>query len=54
MQKFNLDHLSHDGRHTCATLLDNVMTNKLLIKKILGHTVTDETEKHTHIRPYSN
>lgn len=49
MKKFNLDNLPHDGRHTCATLLDNVVANKLLIKKILGHAVDDITEKtYTH------
>lgn len=49
MQTLNMDHLPHDGRHTCATLLDNVVANKLLIKKILGHIASDETERtYTH------
>jgi integrase len=49
MQILNMDHLPHDGRHTCATMLDNVVINKLLTKKILGHAVSDETEKtYTH------
>lgn len=49
MAKLNLDHLPHDGRHTCATLLDNADVNKTIVKKILGHAGDDVTEKvYTH------
>jgi integrase len=43
------DHLPHDCRHTCATLLDNAGANKLCIKRILGHASGDITDKvYTH------
>lgn len=49
MQKLNLEHLPHDGRHTCTTLLDNAGVNQTIIKKILGHAGKDVTEKtYTH------
>lgn len=49
MQKLGMEHLPHDGRHTCATLLDNAGVNKTIIKKILGHVGKDVTEKvYTH------
>lgn len=49
MQKLDMDHLPHDGRHTCATLLDNAGANKTVIKKILGHAGHGMTEKvYTH------
>ncbi|MGL5270736.1 MAG: tyrosine-type recombinase/integrase [Selenomonadaceae bacterium] len=44
-----MDHLPHDGRHTCATLLDNAHVEKLLIQKILGHKAKNITDKvYTH------
>lgn len=49
MQILGMDHLPHDGRHTCATMLDNAAVNKTIIKKILGHAGKDVTEKvYTH------
>lgn len=43
------DHLPHDGRHTCATLMDNCDINEVIKKKILGHAGKDVTEKvYTH------
>lgn len=49
MTKLGLDHKPHDGRHTCATLLDNADANKTVIKRILGHAGTGTTEKvYTH------
>ena len=45
------DHLPHDGRHTCATLLDNVepAIAPKIIKLILGHASKDVTQKvYTH------
>ena len=44
-----LHHLPHDGRHTCATLLDNADTPKKIIQLILGHRATDITHRvYTH------
>lgn len=45
------NHLPHDGRHTCATLLDNVdpAIAPKIIKLILGHSSSDVTQKvYTH------
>lgn len=49
MEQLNMEHLPHDGRHTCATLLDRAGANKLSIKRILGHASQDVTDKvYTH------
>lgn len=49
MNMYKLDHLPHDGRHTCATLLDNADVNEKIRKLILGHAGKDITEKvYTH------
>jgi len=43
------DHLPHDGRHTCATLLDNAGVAKRTVQLILGHSAKDITERvYTH------
>lgn len=43
------DHLPHDGRHTCATLLDNAEVPKKIQQLILGHSAQDITGKvYTH------
>ena len=42
-------HLPHDGRHTCATLLDNAEINLKVIQLILGHRSADITHRvYTH------
>lgn len=42
-------HRPHDGRHTCATLLDNAGIAPKIIKLILGHSSKDVTERvYTH------
>ena len=44
-----MHHLPHDGRHTCATLLDNADTPKKIIQLILGHRAADITHRvYTH------
>ena len=49
MYQFKMNHLPHDGRHTCATLLDNAGVNDTIKKKILGHSGKDVTQKvYTH------
>lgn len=49
MSKLNLDHLPHDGRHTFGTMMDNAGANKVVLKKILGHsTKKDVTNTYTH------
>lgn len=45
------NHLPHDGRHTCVTLVDNVepAIAPKIIKLILGHASSDVTQKvYTH------
>ena len=42
-------HLPHDGRHTCATLMDNADIPLKIKQLILGHSSTDITSKvYTH------
>ena len=42
-------HLPHDGRHTCATLMDNAEVPLKIRQLILGHTSTDITSRvYTH------
>lgn len=49
MNTFKFNHLPHDGRHTCATMLDNHDINTKIKKLILGHASSDVTERvYTH------
>lgn len=49
MLTFNLNHLPHDGRHTCQTMLSNAGVNDKICKLILGHSSKDVTERvYTH------
>lgn len=42
-------HLPHDGRHTCATLLDNAEVPLKIRQMILGHSSADVTNRvYTH------
>ncbi len=42
-------HLPHDGRHTCATLLDNAEVPLKIRQLILGHSSQDITSRvYTH------
>ena len=42
-------HLPHDGRHTCATLLDNAEVSLKIRQLILGHAAPDITSRvYTH------
>lgn len=42
-------HLPHDGRHTCATMLDNAGVNLKTAQLILGHSSRDITRRvYTH------
>ena len=43
------NHLPHDGRHTCATALDNAEISRKTIQLILGHTSNEIGERvYTH------
>ena len=51
IEKMELDkeHRPHDCRHTFATLMDRANANKLCIKRIIGHSSPDITDKvYTH------
>lgn len=46
MSNLDMDHVPYDARHTAATKLYNANVDPLLYKLILGHDVSDVTEKH--------
>ncbi len=49
MAQLNMEHIPHDCRHTFATMMDNTAANKICIKLIMGHTITDITDGvYTH------
>ncbi|WP_347567754.1 tyrosine-type recombinase/integrase [Acidaminococcus fermentans] len=44
-----MQHLPHDCRHTCATLLSNAGVELKIIQLILGHSSKDITNRvYTH------
>lgn len=49
MMRLNMEHLPHDCRHTFATMLNNQGANTTSIKKLMGHTSFELTERvYTH------
>ena len=49
MEKLRMEHNPHDTRHTFASLMDSAGANKLCIKRIMGHSSQDITDKvYTH------
>ena len=52
MESHSMSHLPHDGRHTCATLMEEAGIPLHHRKLILGHKVKDVTTgTYTHIDP---
>lgn len=52
MKEHGMDHLPHDGRHTCATLMESAGVPLNRRKLILGHRIKDITEGvYTHVEP---
>lgn len=52
MESKGMSHLPHDGRHTCATLMEQAGIPMHHRKLILGHKVSDVTTgTYTHITP---
>lgn len=45
MKRLGMDHRSHDGRHTFASLMDTAGANEKAIKTIMGHSGGDLTSK---------
>lgn len=49
MKEFKMEHTPHETRHTTATLLKKYHADELFRRRILGHAVTDTTDKfYTH------
>ena len=49
MYEFNLNHTPYDGRHTFSTLMKQSKADEYLLKRILGHSIQDLTERvYTH------
>lgn len=49
MEMLNMKHKPHDARHTFATLMSNAEANPVSIKKLIGHSSYETTEKiYTH------
>lgn len=49
MKRFGMEHNPHDTRHTFITLAKRFSLNEYVIKKIVGHSISDITEKvYTH------
>lgn len=49
LEKIGQDHLPHDTRHTCVSLLVKAGVDKVLIQRIVGHKGTDVTDNvYTH------
>lgn len=44
MEKLQLSHLPHDGRHTFATFADKYKLDPFMVKRIMGHKITDITQ----------
>lgn len=50
MSRYGMNHRPHDTRHTCATLMANAGINDFHRKLILGHAVSDITNRvYTHV-----
>lgn len=53
MESHGMSHLPHDGRHTCATLMEKAGIPMHHRKLILGHKISDVTTgTYTHIDPH--
>lgn len=49
MKKLNMFHRPHDARHTFITKAKHAEVNEYILKKIVGHKISDITEKvYTH------
>lgn len=49
MKQFNMSHTPYDGRHTFITRMKKAKADDYLLKRIIGHSIQDITEKvYTH------
>lgn len=52
VEAMGMEHLPHDGRHTCATLMEAAGVPQNRRKLILGHKIDDVTDgTYTHVDP---
>ena len=52
MEELGMPHLPHDGRHTCATLMEKMKVPQNRRKLILGHKIKDITDGvYVHVEP---
>ena len=52
VNSLGMPHLPHDGRHTCATLMEKMKVPQNRRKLILGHKIKDVTDGiYTHVDP---
>lgn len=52
MDKLQLKHLPHDGRHTFATFANRCKMDPIMVKRIMGHKIDDITQDvYTHVTP---
>ena len=52
LEKVNMAHLPHDGRHTFATFANQSEVNPMMVKRIMGHKIDDITQGvYTHVSP---
>lgn len=52
IEKLNMTHLPHDGRHTFATYANKSEVNPMMVKRIMGHAIDDITQNvYTHVTP---
>ena len=49
LEELGMAHTFHDARHTCSTLLEKAKVPPLHIKRILGHSSNDITDRYTHV-----
>lgn len=49
MDELGMSHNPHDARHTFASMLHEAGTAPLVVKRLLGHSSRDVTERYTHI-----
>ena len=48
MNRQHMQHLPHDGRHTFASLMDDIGANDVCVKLIMGHSMKNDVTKGTY------
>ena len=50
LDDLGMNHTFHDAKHTCASLLERANVDMLHRKLILGHRISDITDRYTHVK----